>query len=62
MPKLLTISEAADLTRLATKTLYGYVCSRKIPYVKINGALRFDEDRLRKWIAEHSFEPVSVAG
>jgi predicted DNA-binding transcriptional regulator AlpA len=57
-PHLLKIREASELTRLSVKTLYSYVCSRRIPYVKINGALRFDEVRLIAWIAEHSVEPL----
>jgi excisionase family DNA binding protein len=59
MPKLLTIDEAAQLTRLSIKTLYSYTCTRRIPFVKLNGALRFDQDRLVAWIAEHAVEPVA---
>jgi excisionase family DNA binding protein len=62
MSKLLTIAEAAEITRLSVKTLYSYTCARRMPYIKINGALRFDEERLRAWISEHSVEPVAVAG
>ena len=62
MNRLLTISEASELTRLSVKTLYSYTCRRKVPFVKLNGALRFDEDRLRRWIDEHAVEPVAAAG
>jgi excisionase family DNA binding protein len=62
MSKLLTISEASELTRLTVKTLYSKVCRREVPFTKLGGKLLFDEDRLRKWIDEHSVEPVAVAG
>jgi excisionase family DNA binding protein len=60
MSRLLTINEAAALTRLSVKTIYSYTCRRRIPFLKLGGAVRFDEDRLRKWIDEHVVEPVAA--
>ncbi len=62
MGRLLTISEASELTRLTVKTLYTYTCKRLIPFTKLRGKVLFDEDRLIRWIQEHAVEPVSAAG
>lgn len=58
IPQLLTIEEASKLLRLAKKTVYGYVCARKIPFVKIGGSVRFEEAKLAEWLKQHSVEPV----
>jgi len=59
--RLITISEASDLTRLTVKTLYSKVCRREVPFTKLGGKLLFDEARLQEWIDEHSVEPIAVA-
>ncbi len=59
--KLLTIAEASGITRLSVKTLYSKVCRREVPFTKLGGKLLFDEDRLRKWIDDHSVEPTAAA-
>lgn len=61
MSRLITISEASDLTRLTVKTLYSKVCRREVPFTKLGGKLLFDEARLQEWIDEHSVEPIAVA-
>ena len=58
MPNLLTIDEAAELLRLTRSTLYKYTMSKRIPYVRLNGVLRFDADRLSRWVTERSVEPL----
>lgn len=40
--RLLTVREAAEYLGLKPTTLYDRVARRKIPFVKLNGALRFD--------------------
>ena len=61
MSRLLTIQEASDMTRLAVKTLYAYVCRKEVPYVKLRGRLLFDQCRLQQWIDAHAVEPASAA-
>ena len=59
--ELLTISEAARLTRLSVSTLYSYACARRVPSVKLGGKLLFKRSRLIAWVDEHAREPVSIA-
>lgn len=59
MEKLIPIEEAAELTGLSIHTIYKYVCSKKIPHVKLGNRLLFSPERLKQWIDEHSVEPIS---
>ena len=51
MEPLLTLEEAARITRLKSATLYVYAGMNKIPHIKIGSRLLFDPVRLREWIA-----------
>lgn len=54
--ELLTIKEAAQLTGYAVQTLYGFVCNRKIPFVKRPGSkfLRFKKSELIQWMSQNN--------
>lgn len=58
MKKLLTVTEASELLQIKTGTLYKYVCARRIPYIKLNGHLRFDEAVLNDWVIENSIKAI----
>jgi len=47
---LLTIREAAQYLAVSVSTLYGWVWQRRIPFVKIGRALRFDPHDLTAFI------------
>lgn len=53
MKKLFTIREAAQYTGLSPSTLYSWVWQKKIPYVKLGKAVRFDVADLDKFIELH---------
>jgi excisionase family DNA binding protein len=48
-PRLLTISEVADLLRVEVSTIYVWTSKRKIPFRKVGGRLRFDYDEIISW-------------
>ena len=48
--RLLTVDEAARLLAVSVSTLYGWVYQRRIPFVKVGRALRFDVNDLEKFI------------
>ncbi len=48
-PRLLTVPEAAELLRLAPKSLYQLVSRRAIPYRKAGRRLLFLESELMEW-------------
>jgi len=47
--RLLDVREAADLLRVAPKTLYGLVSQRRIPFRKAGRRLLFLESELLEW-------------
>ncbi len=47
--RLITVQEAAELLRLAPKSLYSLVSQRRIPYRKAGRRLLFLESELIEW-------------
>ena len=54
--ELLTIKETAKFTGYAVQTIYGYVCNRKIPFIKRPGSkfLRFKKSELIEWMSQNN--------
>lgn len=48
--RLLTVQDAARYLAISKSTLYGWVWQRRIPFVKVGRALRFELVELRKFI------------
>ncbi|MGA9883928.1 MAG: helix-turn-helix domain-containing protein [Candidatus Acidiferrales bacterium] len=48
--RLITIQEASKLLSVSVSTLYGWVWQRRIPFVKLGRAVRFDIGDLEKFI------------
>ena len=55
---LLTIQQVAKQTGLSIHTVYKMVSQRRIPYVKLGGALRFDPNKLDQWIKQNTVMPM----
>ena len=49
---LRTVKELALRLQVKDKTIYGWVSQGKIPCVKVNGVLRFDETEIEQWLQE----------
>jgi excisionase family DNA binding protein len=60
MEKLIDAKEAADVLGVEVNTLDKWRRERCIPFLKIQGAVRFSPSALQKWIQEHEF-PVASA-
>lgn len=58
MEQLLTVDEAAEMTRLSTKTLYTYANKKLVPHVKLGSRLLFEKEELDAWIDKNRV-PVS---
>lgn len=54
---LLSIRQAAHLLAVSVSTLYGWVWQRKIPFVKIGRALRFDRKDLAEFVRVNKHAP-----
>ncbi|HET7322685.1 MAG TPA: helix-turn-helix domain-containing protein, partial [Longimicrobiaceae bacterium] len=49
---LWTVTEVAALLNLRPKTIRNRVSLKKIPYVKVDGLLRFRPSEIRRWVAQ----------
>ena len=52
---LITVDDAAKFLAVSKSTLYGWVYQRRIPFVKVGGALRFELTELQKFIQSNRF-------
>ncbi len=55
--RLLTVKEAARYLAVSVSTLYGWVWQRRIPFVKIGRALRFDPCDLEAFVEANKQRP-----
>jgi hypothetical protein len=49
--ELMTYEDVSRLSKFKISTLRKWVQLRKIPFVKINGAIRFNPEAIRLWAA-----------
>jgi len=57
---LLNIKEASEYLGITVGSLYKLVWQRRIPFVKIGKALRFDKEKIDKWIEENTVEEIKI--
>lgn len=48
--RLLTIQEVCELLKVKKTYVYGLTHKRKIPYIKIQGILRFRQSAIDRWL------------
>ena len=54
MPQLLTPAEVAKQLKVNVGTVYNWVTQKKIPYVKLMSAVRFDQAKIDNWVNQRS--------
>jgi excisionase family DNA binding protein len=54
MEKLLTVSEAAGVLKIAESTLYQWSYRRQIPSQKVGKSLRFSVHDLENWLRQQA--------
>ena len=52
--RLIDVQELSDMLGITVNTAYSWVSQRKIPFVKIGRLTKFDIERIKEWIQEHS--------
>lgn len=57
---LINVQEVAQLLNMAVTTVYKMVSQRRIPFVKIGGALKFDPTQVERWIQDQTVMPVPM--
>jgi excisionase family DNA binding protein len=50
MEDLVKIEDIAKLLNIKVATVATYVHNKKIPFLKINGCLRFDMEQINEWL------------
>jgi excisionase family DNA binding protein len=56
---LVTVQDAAKFLAVSTSTLYGWVYQRRIPFVKVGSALRFELVELKRFIQSNRYRVPS---
>lgn len=60
--RLITVQQASRYLGVSVSTLYGWVWQRRISFVKLGRALRFDLGDLDRFIEANRTRPRSTAG
>ncbi len=58
---LLTMDQASEYLGVSKLTLYGWVSSRKLSYVKVGRLVKFKHEHLEKWIEQHTVKARATA-
>lgn len=58
LPTLIDTDEVARILNLKPKTIRMYCLNRKIPFVKICGAVRFDVNEIAKWVESSKVKAI----
>lgn len=56
---ILTPEQLCERLQITKPSLYKLVHLRKVPYAKIGKRLRFDEEKIERWIEEKTVEAVN---
>ncbi len=51
MGKYLTPKQLSEILQVSPKTVYDWVSIGFIPHVKVGRCVRFEEDKVRRWLA-----------
>src|SRR5688572_5888694 len=50
---LMSVDEVADRLQVSRSTIYGWIATKKIPFLRVGGRIvRFDPDVLASWLDE----------
>ena len=57
MENLIGPEAASELLAIELATIYTWVSRRKIPFIKVGGALRFRPSALQEWLRKREYTP-----
>lgn len=58
--RLLTLSEAANLLQVSTRTLQRMIRNGQLPAFKVGGQWRLREAQLRQWVESREISPTEL--
>jgi excisionase family DNA binding protein len=62
MENLIGPEEASKALGIELATVYTWVTRRKIPFIKVGGALRFRPSALQEWLRQREYSPTMADG
>ncbi len=62
MDNLARIEEVAKLLNVSIPTLRLYIRQKSIPFVRVNGNIRFDVNQVQEWVRNQSITPDAKTG
>lgn len=60
MAELMTISEVSQKLKISKWTVYSWISTRYIPFLKLGGRVLFDWIEIEKWLKKNSIEGRSL--
>jgi excisionase family DNA binding protein len=57
---LVTIKDVSAFLKVKPATMYSWVHNGTIPFIKLNGLLRFDMDEITKWVESSKPVPPNI--
>jgi excisionase family DNA binding protein len=60
--EFMTAAEVAAWLRVGVSTVYGWVSSGRLPFLKFNGVVRFSRHQLTDWMQQHTRGPSLSSG
>ena len=60
MDTYLTVSEVAEMVKLTVQTIRRYTMRKKIPFHKINRAVRYKKTEIEQWVEKREQEKAKA--
>lgn len=58
--RFITVKGVAEMLCVSPRTVRDWVYKRTIPFIKINGALRFNEAELKRWLGDNNHDDNKI--
>ena len=60
--KILNVEEVAGYLSVSVNTIRAWIKRRCVPFIKINGSIRFDIEGIDKWIQRNKQDDINECG
>jgi len=57
---LMTFADVSEITKIKVGTLRKYVLEERIPFLKLNGFVRFQASEIKAWLEDNAHRPVKL--
>lgn len=56
--RFLGVKELSEYLGISINTIYSYIWQKKIPYIKIGRIVKFDLEKIERWLESKSVSPL----